>query len=36
MKRKPMSRRGAKKSFRKSSGVHKKNSRPTMRGGYRL
>lgn len=36
MKRKPMSKGRAKKSFRRSSGVHKKNSRPTMRGGYRL
>lgn len=36
MKRKPMSKSHSRKSFRKKSGIHKKNNRPIIRGGYRL
>lgn len=37
MRRRRMSRRSSKRSFRKYSGTHKKNrSRRVMRGGFRL
>lgn len=38
MKRRPMSRKGSKRVFRKNTGVHVKNSQNprAMRGGIRL
>ena len=37
MKRRKVTRRGSRKLFRKTSGTHVKNLKPTpMRGGYRL
>lgn len=36
MRRKSFSRSRSKRVFRRSSGVHKKNTRSVMRGGLRL
>lgn len=36
MKRKRMSRRSSRRSFRRNAVPHKKNNTPIMRGGFRL